>query len=193
MSSITDTARKAGETAAEKLGAASETVLEKAAAAREGVSEALASTKAKASKQLEAGKDKAEKALAKTRAKADKAYGKAKQGAADARARTGAELDNNPLAFIAGGIALGALLGSLLPRTEPEEKLLGTTGKKIKATAKNAAKAARSEGGKKLESLGISKDAARAQFDQLIALVSNAAGEAGSAASKAAAKAAKKR
>ena len=182
MSSITESARKAGDAA-----------IEKAAAAREGVSEALVTTKAKAAETIEAGKARAEAAYAKSRAKADKALVTARQGAAKAGERTVSELENNPLAFVAGGIAIGALIASLLPGTTQEQKMLGSTGKKIKSTATNAARAARAEGTRKLESLGISKDAAKAQFGQLLHLVTNAASEAGSAASKAAAKAARKR
>ena len=193
MSTITESARKAGDAAIEKAAAAREAATSALGSARDGVTEALVTTKARAAETLEAGKARAEAAYAKSRAKADKALITAKKGAAKAGERTGAELENNPLAFIAGGIAIGALIASLLPGTAQEEKLLGTTGKKIKNTAKNAAKAARAEGSKKLESLGISKDAAKAQFDTLLNLVTNAASEAGSAATKAAAKAAKKR
>ena len=200
MSTITDNARKAGEIAGEKIGAASEQVREKASAARdaasaaidtakEGVHDALETTKAKAGEVLETTKAKYEA----SRAKATKAYGNAKKSAVKAKARTGQELDNNPLAFIAGGIAVGALIGALLPRTDREEKLLGPTGKKINTTARKAATAAKAEGTKKLEAMGISKDAAKAQVNQLLNTVTKAATEASSAAGKAAAKAAKKR
>jgi hypothetical protein len=104
----------------------------------------------------------------------------------------GKELDENPLAFLVGGIALGALIGSLLPRTQQEAKTLGATGRKINRAASNAAQAAKAAGKKKLDALGISKDAAKKQAQSLLKSVSAAANEAGTAAAKSVAKPAAK-
>ena len=50
--------------------------------------------------------------------------------------KTGDGIDKNPLAIVLGGIALGAIVGALLPRTERETKLMGKTGKKLNKKAK---------------------------------------------------------
>ena len=47
-------------------------------------------------------------------------------------------IDKNPLAIVAGGIALGAIIGMLLPKTQREKKVLGKAGKVINETAMNA-------------------------------------------------------
>ena len=44
-----------------------------------------------------------------------------------------------PVAAVVGGFALGALIATLLPKTEREEKLLGRTGRKIAGAAREAA------------------------------------------------------
>ena len=44
-----------------------------------------------------------------------------------------------PVAAVVGGFALGALIATLLPKTEREEKLLGKTGRKITGAAREAA------------------------------------------------------
>jgi hypothetical protein len=44
-----------------------------------------------------------------------------------------------PVAAVVGGLALGALLGYVLPRTERERKWLGATGRKLSDAAREAA------------------------------------------------------
>jgi hypothetical protein len=44
-----------------------------------------------------------------------------------------------PVAAVVGGFALGALVATLLPRTEREEKLLGRTGRRLTGAAREAA------------------------------------------------------
>jgi len=183
MTDIIDSARKAAERAGEKLdtaktatGAAIENTRAKAA-------EKIASGKAKAADGYAAGKEKASEAYAASRAKAQKAYDKAQKSVTKAKARTAKELDDNPLAFLVGGLALGALAGSLLPRTRQEAKVLGPTGRKIQKTARDAAAAAKTAGTKKLDSLGL-KETAKKQATALLKSVGEAASEAGSAAAK---------
>jgi len=43
-----------------------------------------------------------------------------------------------PVAAVVGGFALGALIATLLPRTEQEEKLLGRTGRRVTGAARDA-------------------------------------------------------
>lgn len=166
MTKIADSAKKASEFANETI-----------EAARGAAETALAS-----------GKAKAKTAYSASRTRANNAYSTAQAGVKRAGAKAGQQLDENPLAFLVGGIALGALIGSLLPRTQQEVKTLGATGRKINKAAGNAAQAAKSAGKKKLDALGISKDAAKKQAQSLLKSVSAAANEAGTAAAKAVAK-----
>jgi ElaB/YqjD/DUF883 family membrane-anchored ribosome-binding protein len=44
-----------------------------------------------------------------------------------------------PVAAVIGGFAVGALIATLLPRTEREEKLLGKAGRRLTGAAREAA------------------------------------------------------
>jgi len=87
---------------------------------------------------------------------------------------------------LAGGLALGAVLGVLLPRTRQEEELFGPVGGAINDRARNAALAAREASQAKLDELGISTDAAGRQVGKLIETIAQVAESAGSAAVEAA-------
>ena len=52
------------------------------------------------------------------------------------------QIDSNPVIAIAGGLALGAVLGALLPRTEREKEVLGGVGTKVTDAARGAANSA---------------------------------------------------
>jgi ElaB/YqjD/DUF883 family membrane-anchored ribosome-binding protein len=84
---------------------------------------------------------------------------------ASAGRRTSESIDANPLVAVAGGLALGAILGALLPRTDREEKLLGPAGRRINDTARQAANAARDAGRQQLDELGLSRDGLRSRLD----------------------------
>lgn len=93
----------------------------------------------------------------------------------------------NPLALVAGGLALGALVGALLPRSERERQLLAPVGAKIGTSFAAALEAAKDAGKAELADAGISRDAARDQVRGLIDGLLKAASSAGSAAAHAAA------
>ena len=67
-------------------------------------------------------------------------------------------------AAVIGGFALGALLATLLPRTEREEKLLGKTGRRLTGAAREAAQK------------GI--DAGKSQIEEIRARAAQKVGEA---------------
>jgi len=171
--SISDNARKVSALASEKIGAAGEQVRETAQVAREATQAAYESGRAKATEALATGK-----------AKASDAYASAQKGVKTAKDKTAKQMQDNPLAFLVGGVALGALVGALLPRTQRETKALGATSKKIGETASAAAKAAKDAGQEKLNALGVTTDAAKTQVSQIISSVVSAIEEAGSAATK---------
>lgn len=104
------------------------------------------------------------------------------------RARTASkvagQIDENPLALVGVGLAIGAVAGALLPRTEREAELLGPTGRRINETASNAVKAAKTAGLEKLDELGVTGDNAKEQATSLLKSVASAAAEASTAASK---------
>ena len=60
-----------------------------------------------------------------------------------ARERARDRVDGSPLLALGGGLAIGALLATLLPRTRTEERLLGQVGGRITDTARTAADAAK--------------------------------------------------
>ena len=114
------------------------------------------------------------------------------QKTGDGLKRAGDLLENNPLAVLAGGAAVGLLAGLAIPRTERETELLGPVGKRVTAAAAAAAAAARETGFAELEAHGISGKAAKAQVNRLFEDVIDAASTAGQAAASAAAEKAKK-
>jgi hypothetical protein len=82
---------------------------------------------------------------------------KAIQAYEDARDRASDTLGQAPLLALAGGLAAGALIAALLPRTEAETRLVGPTAKRVKDSARAAAEAARDTGTQRLDELGISR------------------------------------
>jgi ElaB/YqjD/DUF883 family membrane-anchored ribosome-binding protein len=106
-----------------------------------------------------------------------------RQSRASAAIGTASEkLQENPMAAIAGGLALGVLIGTLLPRGEREAALLGGLGARIGDAARDAYDAARSTGQEKLDELGLSKDGARDKVKTLLDGALEAASAAGTAA-----------
>lgn len=113
---------------------------------------------------------------------AGKALETTRGAARDAADRTARTAQANPIALLAGGVAVGMLAGAFLPRSEQEAKLLGPVGKRLNETAKGAAAAAKDAGKAELDSLGLNRDAAREQVGKVIDGVLKALATAGSAA-----------
>ena len=108
-----------------------------------------------------------------------------KEAVARATKKAVESVDAFPVVALAGGLALGAVIGALLPRTKQEEELLGPIGGQLTGKALNAAHAARDAGQAKLNELGISTDAAGKQVGKLIESISQVAESAGTAAADA--------
>ncbi|WP_295495004.1 hypothetical protein [Sphingorhabdus sp. EL138] len=106
--------------------------------------------------------------------------------ARQAKAKTIEGVDKNPLAIILGGIAIGAIVGALLPRTERETKVLGKAGKKLNKRARKIAEAAKVAGMNQVDTLGLNGEAMRAQFTELVSKAGLALKAAGQAATEAA-------
>ena len=75
-----------------------------------------------------------------------------------ARDRTVDTLGEAPLLALAGGIAAGALIAALLPRTDAETRLVRPTAKRVKDTARAAYQAAKDTGNDKLNALGLNRE-----------------------------------
>lgn len=167
MTTLSEGIKSATETAKEGIASAKQTATETGAAARE-----------QAAKAFESGREAAARGV-----------NSSKELAAKAMIKSGDSIDRNPLAIVLGGIAIGAIVGALLPRTESEVKVMGKAGRKLNKKAKKMAEAAKAAGKDKVDSLGLNSDAIRDQFKLLV----NKAAEAVKAAGEAATEAAKKK
>lgn len=107
-------------------------------------------------------------------------------GLVDTARRATAGADANPLALVAGGLALGVIVGALLPRSERERELLAPVGAKLGTGLTTAVQAACEAGQAELAEAGISRDAARDQVKSLIDGLLKAVSSAGTAAAQAA-------
>ena len=120
-------------------------------------------------------RDRAGDAYDSARARAVGAYDSARERASAATARAGDGIDEAPLIALAGGLAVGALLAALLPRTEQEDRLLGPVGGRITGGARNAVDAAKEAGRDKLNELNLTREAGSSTLQTLVKSVSDAA------------------
>jgi hypothetical protein len=100
--------------------------------------------------------------------------------------KTSQGIDSNPVAAVVGGLAIGAIVAALLPRTSREEELLGGVGRKINDSAREAARAAKEAGRGQLDELGLSRDGLQSKLNQFtdraVGAVKSSAGAAAGAA-----------
>lgn len=109
------------------------------------------------------------------RRRAIDAYGNARGRAADT-------LGEAPLIALAGGLAAGALIAALLPRTQTETNAIRPTARRVRDTAKAAVRAARDTGSQRLADRGINREQGEQTIRNLLDGISEAAREAGRAA-----------
>jgi len=127
-------------------------------------------------------RDRATDAYDGARERAIEAYEATRERAADAGTKAKEGIGQAPLVALGGGLALGALLAALLPKTKAEDKLLGPVGEKITDGAKAAAEAARDAGREKLTELDITRDAGTSAVQSLFKGLGDAARVSGEAA-----------
>ena len=84
-------------------------------------------------------------------------------------------LNEAPLLAIAGGLAAGALIAALLPRTESETRAIRPTARRVKDSARVAVQTAKETGSRRLDELGISPDKGRETIRSLFEGVADAA------------------
>lgn len=102
-----------------------------------------------------------------------------------ARGRATDTLGQAPLLALAGGIAAGALIAALLPRTETETRLLRPSARRVKDTARAAFDAARDTGTQRLGDLGISREKGEETIRNLLSGLTDAARASADAAAQA--------
>ncbi|HYC95171.1 MAG TPA: hypothetical protein VEB39_05670 [Sphingomicrobium sp.] len=102
------------------------------------------------------------------------------------RERARDRVDGSPLLALGGGLAIGALVAALLPKTRTEDRLLGPVGGRITDTARTAAGAAKDAGREKLAELNITRDAGKGAVQSLVDGITEAARTSGKAALEAA-------
>ena len=124
---------------------------------------------------FESARERTAAAYATARERAESAYQTAGRRASEG-------IESNPVAAVVGGLALGAIVAALLPRTSREEELLGSAGRRITDTAREAARAAREAGRQQLDELGLTKEGLRARLDgitdQAVGVAKSSAGAA---------------
>ena len=84
------------------------------------------------------------------------------------RDRTTDTLGQAPLLALAGGLAAGALIAALLPRTETETRLVRPTARRVKKTANAALGAARDTGSQRLDGMGLNRASGEQTIRKLI-------------------------
>ena len=122
------------------------------------------------------------------RQRAIDAYSNARDSVAGAGKRAANALTEAPLIALAGGLAAGALIAALLPRTEAENRAIRPTARRVRQTAKEAARAARETGSEQLGALGLTREKGEETIRSLLDNVVDAAKASGQAALDAARK-----
>jgi hypothetical protein len=105
-----------------------------------------------------------------------------------ARDRVSDTLGEAPLIALAGGLAAGALIAALLPRTRSEARLVRPTARRVKDTARAAYNAAKDTGTERLDELGLNREKGEKTIRSLLDGVTEAARVSGQAALDAARK-----
>lgn len=85
-----------------------------------------------------------------------------------------ADTGTNAATLIAGGVALGAVVGMLLPRIAKERELLDPVGQKLAERATAAVSAAKETGRAEIESLLPGRDEAKDRINHLLGNVAEA-------------------
>ncbi|GAA0730165.1 hypothetical protein [Sphingomonas japonica] len=134
---------------------------------------------------LDKTRNSAAQAVDKTRDTATHAAEVTRDGARDAATKTAEAIENNPVVALVGGIAVGAALGALLPKTSIERQHLAPLGKRITESAAAAARAARDAGRDELGALAPDKDMAKAKASSFLETVAAAAKDSAKATAKA--------
>jgi len=116
------------------------------------------------------------------RQRAIEAYDNARDGVAGAGRKAADTLSEAPLIALAGGLAAGALIAALLPRTKIETDAIRPTVRRVRKTARAAVRAARDTGTDRLNELGLTREKGEQTIRSLFEGVADAAKASGQAA-----------
>ena len=92
------------------------------------------------------------------RQRAVEAYDQARTEVAQAGRRAGDAIGEAPLMALAGGLAAGAIIAAMLPRSSGETDLLKPVTRRVRDAARAATDAARDAGTTRLDELGLTRD-----------------------------------
>ena len=116
------------------------------------------------------------------RQRAIEAYGSARDRVSGAGRRAGEALEEAPLIALAAGLAAGAAIAAILPRTRTESRLLRPVTDRARETAKTALQAAKEAGQTRLDELGLTRQKGSDTLRSIFEGVSDAARASGQAA-----------
>ena len=109
------------------------------------------------------------------RQRAIEAYGSARDRVGNAGRRAGETLEEAPLLVLAAGIAAGAAIAALLPRSKTEDRLLRPVTDRARETARTAVQAAKDAGQGRLDELGLTRQKGSDAIRSIIEGASDAA------------------
>ena len=95
----------------------------------------------------------ARSAFSSTKERTASVYGSARERASGAVSTSRDTIESNPVVAIAGGLALGAILGAVLPTSRREQELLGDVGSRVTDAAKGVASSAVEAGRSQVDEL----------------------------------------
>ncbi len=92
-------------------------------------------------------------AYSSTKERTGAVFSSARERASGTISSTRSTVESNPVVALAGGLALGAILGAVLPRTQREQELLGDVGSRMTDAAKGVANSAVEAGREQVDEL----------------------------------------
>ena len=127
-------------------------------------------------------------ALETARERAIDVYDKTRDSAVATQKKATQKIAGSPLVALGAGLAVGALVAALLPRSKVEDRVLGPVGDRLTNSAKAAVDAAKTAGAERLAELNLTRDAGTEALQSVI----RGAGEAAKAGANAAIKTTRK-
>lgn len=112
---------------------------------------------------------------ASARRRAIETYEGARDSVTGAGRRAVDTIGEAPLIALAGGLAAGALIAALLPRTDTETRLVRPTARRVKNTARAAYRAAKETGSERFGELGLTREKGEETIRSLFESVTDAA------------------
>lgn len=142
-------------------------VRDRASGARSSVSDRASMARERTSEKLSSARERTSEKFSAARERTSEYASRARMQASDARQRASQSYDESPLTGALIGVAAGALIGLLLPRTRRENELLGETRDRLADAAKSAARAAADTAKQQLDEKGLNVDAAKAKLAEV--------------------------